>query len=211
MNPDVYSAIVLSFLTKKFVFSLEPFAVNGVSRHSSGASSFFGSTSPGNVKSPADIFLSENNIPFHESLPLLKNRSPVRSRSVLVYESFLQASPFHHLKEISTTNKQQLEVALATSGNHHDEVLEWAQSFRRLYCISPSMITVVLLRVRNFIANLFNRLYSVFSAHRIYGSVRNPLSNVYDASVYAGILIKGRPSLVFMLASCIRIKLIERM
>ncbi len=200
MNPDIYSGIVFSFLTTKYIFSFEPFAVNGVSHHSNGASSFFRGKHSNN-QSPSDIFFSETNIPFHEKLPLSTNGRPVRSRSILVYEAFLKASSFHCLKSISTTHKYQLELALATADQHRDEVLEWAHSFINLYNIKPNPAIVAFLRAWNRIICFLQRLSLVLVTYRLHGSPQTPLSNVYEASLYAGGLVGRRPSLLSVILS----------
>jgi glycosyltransferase involved in cell wall biosynthesis len=79
MIPDVYSAIALSFFVTDYVYSHKPYSMNGTSEHSNGAAQL-----DQNLR-PAQAFLSEANIPFHEHLVLAP------STSVFVAEAFLQA------------------------------------------------------------------------------------------------------------------------
>lgn len=81
-NPDIYSAIALGFVLNSFYFSERPYAMGGVSRHSTGFSLLGYTTN----REPMDKFLNEDNIPFHDALVLAP------SFPILIAESFLQAS-----------------------------------------------------------------------------------------------------------------------
>lgn len=83
-SPDVYSAIVLAAVSRKFIFSKRPYSANGTSRHSNGASQFRCSPrdEPG---TPAGVFDSEQNIPFHCNLVFAP------SLPIIVGDAFLHA------------------------------------------------------------------------------------------------------------------------
>ncbi len=83
-SPDVYSAIVLATVSRKFIFSKRPYSANGTSRHSNGASQFRRSPrdEPG---TPAGVFDSEQNIPFHRNLVFAP------SLPIIVGDAFLHA------------------------------------------------------------------------------------------------------------------------
>jgi len=80
MVPDVYSAIALSVFAEEYYYSFRPYSLNGTSAASAGAAHF----TPSLNASPAQAFLSENNIPFHSDLAFAP------SLSIGVAESFFQ-------------------------------------------------------------------------------------------------------------------------
>ena len=199
MTPDVYSAMVFALLTDEYVYSNEPLAINGASHHSGGTAGF----EKEKIKrsyDPAVKFWNEKNIPFHKYLPMLADGRPVRSIAAIVYEAYLQASPFHHFKQLTVLPDQQLELILKTAAPHIDEVFQWGESFaqqqqldyeeinRKAFSVTNSFI-----RKRNNYSLIFNSLVYNFSVR---GSSRVPLTDVYEASVIAGHLMENRPCVI---------------
>lgn len=80
MTPDVYSGIAIAAVIKEYLFSERPYTINGASRHSTGMSNFSGNAN----SAPKELFLAEDNIPFHDRLVFAP------SKPILVAESFLQ-------------------------------------------------------------------------------------------------------------------------
>jgi glycosyltransferase involved in cell wall biosynthesis len=80
MTPDVYSGFAIAGCVDSFVHSKRPYAIGGSSHHSNGASA-----SRSSLTQPAKQFLSENNLPFHSSLPFCI------SINLMIIESYLQA------------------------------------------------------------------------------------------------------------------------
>ena len=108
-TPDVYSAIALSSVTEQYLLIEKPIAINGVSKHSTGASyttSIHGA--------PIKKFLSEANIPYHPSLVL----DMAKSIPMLVYESYLQAAHLHKNK-LGIKIQDQLVIALAAASEEN--------------------------------------------------------------------------------------------
>jgi glycosyltransferase involved in cell wall biosynthesis len=81
INPDMYSAIAISAVVDKYIYSTIPFSLNGTSSYSNGASQFNREKS----STEANKFDSENNIPFHPDLEIAP------SHPICVAECFLQA------------------------------------------------------------------------------------------------------------------------
>lgn len=196
MIPDVYSAIVFSFLTKSYVYSHEPLAINGASLHSGGTAGFE------RVKrtrdyDPAEKFWNEKNIPFHEDIPLLKNGRPVRSIQVIVYESFLQAESFHILKEITTSHSQQLKLAIDKSGPDKKEISDWAILFAKKHKLEIKKTPIFFInKIASSAKLLFARVMHLGQTYTFEGDVRFGLKNVHEASMMAGIIKIIRPSIV---------------
>lgn len=201
INPDVYLGVVLSLLTSEYVYSDEPLAVNGASKHS-GGTAFFETRKQNREYDPFTKFIQEDNIPFHEDLPLMQNGIPVRSLSVLLYEAYLQASIFHSLKNINVNHATQLKVFLSKNNKFHDEVLEFSKLFAKNHGLkldlsdlrhgnnvrhelSKTLISVIVQWPLKQVA----RIKSLWSTTiGIQGSKTTPLSNVFEASIVAGLL-----------------------
>lgn len=194
MTPDVYSAIAFSLLTENYVYSLEPLAINGASLHSGGTAGFE-RVKQKRSYDPVEKFWNEKNIPFHEELPLMKTGRPVRSISVCVYEAFLQAKRFHDLKQVHTSHQKQLEIAVKTSGPDPEEINEWAELFRRKNGLKPQSMPA---RHRKPLRpySFFSRISNIFHSVRFKGNQGLPLSDVYDATILAGIVKEIKPSVL---------------
>jgi glycosyltransferase involved in cell wall biosynthesis len=194
MVPDVYSAVVCSLLTKTYVYSYEPLAINGASLHSGGTAGFE-RVKQNRSYDPAEKFWSEGNIPLHQALPLLKNGRPARSIQIIIYEAFLQAEKFHAAKPVKVSHEQQLRLALEKSGPDHSEIVEWAKLFAEKHNLNLSRRSA-----SSFFYNLgtkvYNRIKFSLYTHTLRGSPLNPLLNVNDASLVAGALKKSHPSMV---------------
>jgi glycosyltransferase involved in cell wall biosynthesis len=198
MTPDVYSAIVLSYLTKNYVYSFEPLAINGASIHSGGTAGFE-KVKRKRTYDPVKKFWSEDNIPFHKELPLTKMGVPVRSISVLVYESFLQANAFHGLKDIVTSHQEQLEIALRKSGPNHDEIVGWVNAFSSLHDLNIRYEGGGLrafFKYTHFYDRFRSTMNYLFSKRILMGCERSPISNVFEASVAGGVLKVTKPSMI---------------
>jgi hypothetical protein len=82
LNPDLYSALATTMVVDRFVWSERPYRINGQSKHSTGVSFAKVDTS---AQSPRNVFLSEDNLPFHRDYVL------VPSSPVYVAEAYAQA------------------------------------------------------------------------------------------------------------------------
>lgn len=125
--PDVYSAIALGGILDSYVFSYEPFAINGASKHSIGTSVFRAAGAA--AASPAQKFGAEANLPFHADMPLLPDGALPTSLHALVYESFLQSLDLFEGAAI-TDHAAQLAIILAAPGAN-DAVQGWGRQFAR--------------------------------------------------------------------------------
>jgi glycosyltransferase involved in cell wall biosynthesis len=192
MTPDVYSAIVFSLLSDSYVYCHEPLAINGASLHSGGTAGFE-RVKQNRSYDPAEKFWSEENIPFHEDLHLLKSGKPVRSIQVIVYEAFLQAKNYHAFKPVKTSHAQQLKLALAKSGPDHSEIVDWATSFAQKHNLDFSRESCSKSRV-NLISRAYNFIKTLPYMYSLKGVPLSPLENVADASVIAGALKVVHPS-----------------
>lgn len=196
MTPDVYSSIALSFITEKYVYCHEPLALNGASIHSLGTAGFEKSKKPRSYD-PAEKFWEEKNIPFHEDLPLARSGRAVRSISICVYESYLQAEKFHHLKSIQTSHVQQLRIALEKSGPDKNEIKEWTNDFAIKHNIKLSD-QIAFRRSKYFrtIKSIYKRIIDGLDSYVLYGSLRIQIKNIHEASLITGMLKELRPTII---------------
>src|SRR5690606_1375125 len=100
----------------------DPLAVSGTSRHSNGYA-HFSTNGPRDVR-PAEQFSREDNIPYHDDVPLFPDGSYPLSLHAGVYEAYLQSSVLGgNAPDIN--RQRQLEIIIATAGRHRKSVLEW--------------------------------------------------------------------------------------
>jgi glycosyltransferase involved in cell wall biosynthesis len=193
LNPDVYSAVALSSTIPKYIYSNEPFAINGTSKHSIGTAAFSGNNEL--KDSPVRKFFSEDNIPFHPDIPLYPDGSYPRSLQAIVYESYLQAKNIPD-KAQKSMHQQQLEVILATAGRHEASVREWGKIFATTHGLNYDEIQSKANR-KKMVLNLFlflRLLSRAINTYSVVGSPEFPVKDVYEASLRARAIRNAMPS-----------------
>ena len=197
-NPDVYSAVTVSSIVNNYIYLEEPLALNGASRHSAGTSHF--SLDQKSEQSPAQKFLSEENMPFHKDIPLCSDGKYPFSIQAMVYESYLQSAMFRDENRL-ITYAQQLEVILAAAGSHYVSVEEWAKRFASIHRLNYDEILCRARRKRLLrkLTSIPGRISSAFSTCRV-GSPEEPIKDVYAASIAAAAIRNSRPSQIMRLS-----------
>jgi len=182
--PDVYSAISIASTIDRYVYCREPLAINGASMHSTGTSYF--SIAKGKVVSPAQVFATEGNIPFHEDIPLCRDGSYPPSMQAIVYESYLQSSSLRS-KMPGSLPASMLTMILATAGKHQPLVQDWARIFADRHCLDYESIRAKarLTKLRRVVSSVPFRLAALVNTFGL-GSRDCPISDVYEASIAAG-------------------------
>jgi hypothetical protein len=183
--PDVYSAVAIASTVDRYLFVHEPLAINGASRHSTGTSQFT-SGRTGN-KRPADLFASEPNIPFHPDVPLLDDGGFPPSFQALTYEAYLQTAFLRGNGSPSTTAERQLEAILSETGRGETPLKAWSRKFAALHGLDAARAgrRALPMRIRRRTTALRGRIAGAFTMKRL-GSPRQPIRDVYEASVAAG-------------------------
>lgn len=190
LTPDIYSAVSIPHIIGKFIYSLEPFAINGASVHSGGTSFLSGGTN----QAPAEKFLSEENIPYHTNLPLCKDGTYPLSIQAAIYEAYFQSEKLWE-KPVNLNFEQQLEVILALAGKHRDSVHEWGKIFAGTHNLNYDKIALhakwkkISLSLSLNIQQLFRRINSYRT-----GSHVCPIKDVYSASIAASTVRALAPS-----------------
>jgi glycosyltransferase involved in cell wall biosynthesis len=184
MIPDAYMGFAIASVNPDYIYSFEPFAINGASRHSGGTSSF--SINGKSKISPADKFYSEPNIPFHEALPLTGNGKPVMSIHAMTYESYLQSKQLRETSEFEDHQYQLALILALNNGIHQESVEAWAYTFSGLHNLDFG-------RAQTY-AKYFYLPFKIFKLLRRIGERMNifviigskyHLKDVYEASVAA--------------------------
>lgn len=192
--PDVYSSVSIASVIDTYVYSYEPFAINGASAHSTGTSAF--SNDPNSKSSPNEKFKNEGNIPFHKDIPLISNGNYPPSLEILVYESYLQSKALRNSR--IDIHSEQLEKILSTYPRKNKEIIiEWAKEFAEYQKIDFNLILKKANRKRIFIKlfRLISRLIHILNMYKI-GSPDLPIKDVYEASIKANIVRRVKPSII---------------
>ena len=189
--PDVYSAVAISSVIDRYIFSHEPLTINGASRYSTGRS-YFAKTN-NSESSPAVEFASEENIPFHEDIRLFSDGSYPKSFQVMVYESYLQSRCLRPIADTSM-HAEQLEIILATSGTHDSVISDWGIEFAKQHELDYEFIRRKARRRRavQSVVSIRN-LASLAMNRHVVGSTKKPIKDIFEASVVAADIRANMP------------------
>lgn len=188
MTPDVYSAVALTKVTDHYVYSHDPLALGGTSKHSTGTSQFSSPDAADEGPSPVKTFYAEGNIPFHEALSLREDGSPPRSLAMLAYECVLQSEHLAMPAGVDASFENALEVALReTKRRHRAEIEEWGLLFAQRHSLDFARIRRRATRLRyvdKVVKNVM-KLAGRLGMTEISGSSQLPIKDVYEASLAA--------------------------
>ena len=205
--PDVYSTMALSRVLPEYVYSWEPVAISGLSRHSTGQSQF-STRREAPAQRAADTFLQEGNIPFHRDIPLDEAGHYPRSIQAMVYESYLQVADIEPEGQV-LPRERQLAVVLATATREHRESVEaWGHRFADLHALDfdRAAADARSYRRRLRLANLPANLALIYRTHTV-GSVARPLVDIDEASIAATAVQREKPSKLLHVMGKIRRRL----
>lgn len=184
-NPDVYSAVVIAKLTDRFVYSNEPLAIGGTSKHSGGTSYFAGTYSTSTADSPAKKFLSEGNLPVHPDLASTPDDILPPSIELMVYEAFLQAEYFAPSFKPLTNLSEQLAIMIGKAKRRNRrELTEWGQQLARRHNLDFQPIQRKARMIR-WHGKLKKNLLSLFEKKQILdiaGTKDTPIRDVREAA-----------------------------
>ena len=190
--PDVYSAIAFSSIIENYIYSNEPFAINGSSKHSTGTSEF--SDEKDQKNSPANKFYSEKNILSHPDMPVHQDGTYPLSLQAIVYESYLKTKSLRD-HALESSHQEQLEVILATSGRHIVSIREWGKIFANKHGLDYQKIKYRANRRRiliKFVSTLRN-VSTVINEYPL-STGDLPINNVYEASLACALIRNTMPS-----------------
>ena len=189
-TPDVYSGLVIAEQSEDYLRAFEPIAVNGASRHSNGTS-FFTARNPDQEK-PAEMFLREENIPFHTLVPLLPDGRYPRSLQAIIYEAYLQVMDIFQ-RPPATSPELQLGYIIRDASGATDWLPEWVESFAARNRIPRKCMPLT--SARKQIHSLRKYIEVLLQAPKFWGIGDDdlPINDVYQAAIVAGTVKRIAP------------------
>jgi glycosyltransferase involved in cell wall biosynthesis len=183
--PDVYSAVAVAKLTDRFVYSNEPLAIGGSSKHSGGTSYSSGGITEKSSDSPAKKFFSESNTPFHQDLVSSNAEVLPPSIELMVYEAILQAEYIPPSFKALTSHAEQLAILIGKAkSRHRQEITAWGKRLAERYDLNFQAIQRKARRImwqRKLKKNLLP-LFKKKSVLDITGTEAAPIRDVHEAS-----------------------------
>lgn len=194
--PDVYSGVAITSAVDKFVFTREPFAITGASKHSNGAALF---------KLQRTAFLDEGNIAFHPDLPLPKFGTFTFSPPAMVCEAFIQ-SQYLRGQSMKMTPEMMLELILNQTTIGRSLLDDWIETFAQRHGINAAPIVDASRRttLKRRIALLRAPLIDLADRFRLDASHGLPLRDVFEASIAASTILATRPARIRTLPNTLR-------
>lgn len=194
--PDVYSAFAISSVIQRYAYSFEPFAIDGVSKHSTGTSLV--NRAPD--RSSAERFFAEDNIPLHRDIPAGPNGKVPVVHQAWMYESYLQ-SRFLRDGSSESTHDEQLEIVLASASD--EPAMHWAMAFAKQHGLNFQEVAA---RARNkqkkiHRREIARRISGALSTFYLIGTSAKPIQDVYQGSLAAGDILRASPSRLHLLAN----------
>jgi len=192
--PDAYSGVVLCGVMDRFAWSERPFAVNGASIHSTGTATFTRSKEPARRRS-VEIFLQEENLPFHPAVPLNRDGSLPRSLQILMLESWYQAREL--FPDLPGLEPQGQLAAIHRSALQADDVTGWIEDYAALHGLDATALGGAMLHRRRTGAADWLRL----AWNREWHSGLRPaetILNVADATRLAAEVLAAPPATALM-------------
>jgi glycosyltransferase involved in cell wall biosynthesis len=187
-NPDLYSAVAVASVIDRYIFLHAPMAISGVSRHSTGNSSF--SNKKNKNTTPVSTFYSESNIPFHGAMPLHEDGGLPISFQAMVYETYLQSAALRGASS-DVGHRQQLEIILATAGAHRESIEKWGRLFAAQHGIDFASARRSAAFKRAYLQPLSTSRKIINAMHTVFAE-NLPIRNIHEACIAAG-TIRSRP------------------
>jgi hypothetical protein len=193
--PDVFSAFAIASVVENYVWSFEPVAIDGVSKHSIGTSFI----NRAHDKSAALTFLAENDIPLHSDIPPGPDGHVPRVHQAWIYESYLQ-SRFLRDGPDDCTHAQQLRIALGSITASATE-REWGRAFANQHGLDFGRIDEEAQKgkERRKLSRAWRRARSALDTYYVADDRTMPIGDVYQASVSAGKILDASPGRVELL------------
>jgi glycosyltransferase involved in cell wall biosynthesis len=189
--PDVYSAVAFGSVIDRYLYSYEPFVVNGASKHSTGAAYLRPEASP--EAAPINAFRAEESIPLHPAIPYTSSGGYPQSIHALVYDCYLRSAPLRPDEPVQ--HQEQLEVVLAMIDDNAHAITAWAHAFAAQHGLDFERAQERagrrrdLVRLRRVPQRLRAGVTHIVDASMV------PIRDIYEASLVAGSVYRAAPSL----------------
>jgi glycosyltransferase involved in cell wall biosynthesis len=184
VSPDIYSAVSISRVVGQYVYTNEPLAISGTSKHSTG-NSFF-STNKERRIAPSSKFTNEDNLPFHRDMPLCQDGGYPLSLHACVYEAYLQSEILiEHGTRLN--HADQLEIIMATAGKHRKSIEIWGEHFAEMHKINYHDARRSAATKRAFLQS-YATLRKIASAANSVITDNLPIKDIFEASIAASVI-----------------------
>lgn len=199
--PDVFSGLLIASLIKEYVYSSEPVVVNGTSASSTGFSHFKKTPAVRETTSnttPSLTFTQEDNLPFHPTIPLMRNGEIPKSIQALVFESHAHVVDRVNGIEPVPPDKIAARVLEMPHTMRPDQASAWLDDFCSVHQLSdaakPKLSKMGAMKyLGRFLMYRFNLvLHSYFI-----DTQRKEVWNIYQASLVARKIYDQQPFHLF--------------
>jgi len=188
ITPDAYSGIAACLVLDSYLFSWEPLALAGLSKHSNGHQQM-----TWRKEDPKKIsFFSESSLGFHPKL----GNGIVQSVPMLLYEAFLRASPLYK-EDLGVNIEDQLSISIAyAEKTRQKEAYEYCEQVSKENGIDFSVVLKKLpaIKLKRKISKIKKNLSRAFLPHRKDKNLKISgdagLNNIYDAAQKADAVLK---------------------
>jgi len=174
ITPDIYSGIAISRYVDNYIFSNEPFAVGGTSRHSNGYQVF---------SNKSDMqFFEESKMKFLENL----GDGNIGSYPIIIYESFLKSK---HIGRNQQDTGLEFQIALAITNakeENKERISEYCAQLIEMNHLSQKKIKYhqAAIKLSKIKSKISRRL---FPHPRTTVNLKiNEISNIHEACQLAG-------------------------
>lgn len=188
ITPDAYSGIAVALVLDSYLFSWDPLALAGLSKHSNGQQQM-----TWRKEDPKKIsFFSESKLGFHPKL----GNGMIQSVPMLIYEAFLRASPLYKTNfDIKMEDQLALSIAYAEK-TRQKEAYEYCEEVSKENGLDFTAVLkkLPLIRLEKKIAKIKKNFSRVLfpgkkeKNQKISGD--STLNNIYDASQKAGSILQ---------------------
>lgn len=184
--PDIYSGFAIASSIDRFLYSAEPFAIAGSSRHSIGRSLF---------KLEKNPFLDEGLIPFHADFPPSEVGTLTFSMAAIIFECYSQAG-YLHRGEPPISRQTMLARMLAVRHMGDEHVRDWGRLFAAKHALDydAALRDAMRIRRRTRLTNIPGRLRNLWNRARLLDGDSRPIANVAEAARTADAILRHPPS-----------------
>lgn len=184
--PDVFSGYAICSSIERYLYTREPFAIAGRSRHSIGTKLF--------SRQPT-AFLEEDLIPFHEDFALREGETLTFSMPAMIYEAYTQAT-YLHGGNPSISKQRILDMIMGCAPHGREQTQAWGLRFAEKhgldYAASIERSGSLWRGLRR--VELMRQLRNLWNSARIFDGDPGPLANVAEAAAAADTILRNPPN-----------------
>ncbi|MBW8049757.1 MAG: glycosyltransferase family 2 protein [Cytophagales bacterium] len=187
--PDCYAGMILAGEVDKYIFCHYPFAICGISHHSSSMSNYFRNDKEKSAS--VKKFFSENNMPFHPNI------KEVDTWAMVIAETLLQANeqnPKIPTPDIKMVLKKSVEEALLKPDKiSYQKTINATKNVAKINGLTEYCEKII--KKNKYVINSINKPISGFNyfPKTITLDTIDYFSNIYEASLLLSNFINKKP------------------